>query len=628
MPDGSAHFANYEGHGSQGIGSSYVGEDNAANWPESNDSYWKQVNDWTEAVYEEGMRDYESVDEYKAVARQIDYIRGKQWPANRPQYKSRPVNNKVDRYFEEIVGLLTDIRPITSVKVGRSSENDRDLTRQASIYNECIRSLWFNSRVEVSLAYTIMYGLFSTGYMKMEWNQRLRNGMGDFELIPLSVQNVLPIKAESIDLQTAQCVVYQAVKPLSFFRDRFPLRGTLVRPDEAYSRISGPSQNMSPALFPGMPNQLRRVIGTPENGPASRFPMALYREFWFRDSTLNASDAPVMMGDQTKNWGYVVQPGAPLYPRGRLIVKGGRTILYDGPNPWWHGQYPFACLRLKPVPWQFAGLSTVAPWIPMQDIINNVGAGILDMIKKAVNPVLMAPNNALSAESWKQFDPAMPGGKLGYSPLAREKPGFANPPALPPFVLQYMQKIDRDWAEQSGMAIISQMVSKKQVPGGDTFDQVRNAQNTPIRLKGRWIEIMLEDVGRMILPSIPQMYSAGRRIMMGGLSWATSADFDLGQGSMIPSDWTAQGFRPEDYMRQFEFSLEPGSLLKINQGDKIAALAQLRKNGDLDRKTLIEALNSDMSLRLDPEVIQANLIEEAKAMESAGIQPAPHKGRK
>jgi len=624
MPDNSAHFGNYEGHGTP-----YVGEDNAADWPDSQDAYWPKVMDWTESVYEEAVRDYESVDEYKAVARQIDYIRGKQWPAGRPRYKSKPVNNKVDRYFEELVGLLTDIRPITSVKVSRGNENSQALTRQAEIYNNCIRSLWYNSRVEVSLTFAIMYALLSTAYLKVEWNPRLRNGMGDFEIVPLGVQNVLPIKSQSTDIQTAECVVCQDVKPLSFFRERYPLRGTLVRPDEHYSRqgaaIMTP-RSLSPQLFNGLPPQLQRIVGSPQQGTASQFPMALYREFWFRDNTRNASDAPVMMGDQTKNWGYVVEPGAPLYPRGRLIVKGGRTVLYDGPNPWWHGQYPLSRLRLKPVPWQSAGMSTVASWLPMQDIINNVGAGILDMIKKALNPVLMAPNNALSPESWKQFDPAAPGGKLGYSPLAREKPGFANPPALPPFVLQYMQKIDRDWAEQSGMAIISQMVSKKQVPGGDTFDQVRNAQNTPIRLKGRWIELVLEDLGRLILPSIPQMYSAGRRIMMFGLSGATSEDFELDSGSMIPTDWSGQGFRPEDYMRQFEFSVQPNSLLKINGGDNIAALAALRKNGDLDRKTMIEALNRDMNLGLDPEVIQENLIHEAKAMAAAGIQPPAHKG--
>lgn len=628
MSDSTAHFGDFEGHGTP-----YLGENNAAEWPDANNSYWKKIADWTEGVYEEAMRDFEGQDEYKSVSRQIDYIRGKQWPAGRPKYKSKPINNKVVRYYEELVGLLTDIRPITSVRVSSGNGQDQSLLRQARIYNDCIQSMWYNSRVEVTLAFTIMYALLSTGYVKMEWNPRLRNGAGDFEFIPLGVENVLPVKAKSTDVQTAECLIYQAVQPLSFFRRKFPLRGTLVRADEDYSRQSGPllsPRNMSPLLFQNMPPQIQRVIGTPQQGASSQFPMALYREYWFRDDTVNASDADVMMGDQTKNWGYLVKPGAPLYPRGRLIVKGGRTVLYDGPNPWWHGNYPFGCLRLMPVPWQFPGQSTVAPWLPMQDIINNVGAGILDMIKKAVNPVLMAPHNALSSESWKQFDPAMPGGKLGYNPLAREKPGFANPPALPPFVLSYMQKIDRDWAEQSGMAIVSQMVAKKQVPGGDTFDQVRNAQNTPIRLKGRYIEMLLEDMGRLLLPSIPQMYSAGRRIMMGGLSWATSADFDLDAGSMIPSEWTAAGKRPEDYMRQFEFSIHPNSLLKLNGSDEITALAQLRKNGDVDRKTLIEALNRYLSLGLDPDAIQQNLIAEAKALQGAGIQLGPphHGGRR
>lgn len=629
MADSISHPRNYEGHGS-----TYVGEDNAASWPEQQSAYWRETEDWTEAVYREAMEEYDGVEEYKAVARQIDYIRGKQWPSGRPGYKSKPVDNKVDRYFEELVGLLTDMRPITSVKVGSTdaAATSEELRRQAAIYNDCIRSLWYNSGIEFSLAFTIMYSLLGTGYGKLEWNPRLRNGMGDFDMVPLGPSNVHAIKASPTDIQTAECVLYTDVKPLRFFVDRYPLRGTLVRPDPELSRKSGrgapPGSMRGGGLFENLSPQLQRVVGTPDTDSTSRFPMARYREYWFRDPTINASDAPVMMGDQSKNWGYVVAPGAPLYPRGRLIVKGGRVVLYDGPNPWWHGKYPFALMRLKPRPWQYPGASTVAPWLPMQDIINNVGAGILDVIKKTLNPVLMAPNNALSAESWKQFDPAAPGGKLGYSPLAREKPGFANPPVLPAFVLQYLQKIDRDWAEQSGMAILSQMVSKKQVPGGDTFDQVRNQQNTPIRLKGRYIEKFLEDMGKLLVACIPQMYSAGRRIMMGGLAWAVSADFDLDAGSMIPQEWTAQGNRPEDYMRQFEFMIEPNSLLKLNQTERIAALAQLRKNGDLDRQTLIEALNVDMGLGLDPALIQDRLVAEAKVMAASGVQAPAHRGGK
>lgn len=615
----------YEGHGT-----SYVGEDNAAEWPDSTDGYWKRVHEFTESVYDEAVRGLESVSEYKSVQRQIDYLAGKQWPAGRPQYKARPINNKVDRYYDEIVGLLTDIRPVTSVTVSAGNENDQSLIRKAMIYNDCIRSIWYSSRVEFSLVFAVMYAMLTTGYGKLEWNPALRNGLGEFEMLALGTENVMPVKARADDIQTAQCIVYRVPMPLEFFRRRYPLRGTLVRPDPEYSRSErsiAPPSGMPAAAFNKMVPQLRRVLGTPDDGRDSPFPMALYREFWFRDHSVNTSNRDVAMGDQRVGWGYVVPPGAPLYPRGRLIVKGGRVILYDGPNPWWHGRYPFADLRLKPRPWQFAGASTVASWLPMQDITNNIGAGILDMIKKALNPVLMAPNNALSPESWKQFDPAMPGGKLGYSPLAREKPGFATPPALPAFVMQYLAKIDRDWAEQSGMAIISQMVGKKQVPGSDTFDQVQNAQNTPIRLMGRRIEQFLEDMGRLILPSIPQMYSAGRRIMMGGLAWAAPEDFALDSDSMIPAEWIAGGKRPEDFMRQFEFSIRPGSLLRLNATDKLMALAQLRKAGDVDRRTMIEALNRTMDLGLDPDTIEKNLIAEAKAMASAGIEPASSRSR-
>jgi len=107
---------------------------------------------------------------------------------------------------------------------------------------------------------------------------------------------------------------------------------------------------------------------------------------------------------------YEVKPNGPLYPRGRLIITGGNDfqVLYDGPNFFWHGKFPFVPIRLKPVPWQFHGVSELRTKVPLQDIVNTILAGVLDMIKKAINPALIFPDDAFSDAIKNALDPSMP----------------------------------------------------------------------------------------------------------------------------------------------------------------------------------------------------------------------------
>jgi len=46
--------------------------------------------------------------------------------------------------------------------------------------------------------------------------------------------------------------------------------------------------------------------------------------------------------------------------------------------------YPFAMLRLNPVIWSFWGMSKYASLIPLNKAINEIGAGTMDMIKRAL----------------------------------------------------------------------------------------------------------------------------------------------------------------------------------------------------------------------------------------------------
>jgi hypothetical protein len=571
-------------------------------WPAGEAGYQQTTRYWLEAAYEEAKHDHMQNEEVQKVSKYIDYIMGKQWPAGRPTYKASPVNNRVWKLLWELVGLLTDIRPTFEIK----NTADKEYDSHAQVLNKTIRAWWLDSDSDLQLAFIIIYAILTTGYAKLCWNEELQNGEGDLEILPLGPNDVLPLKAKN-HIQTAQAVIYHSVQPLGFFKRKFPRKAHLVEPDPSFSRYaSAPERpgHLPAMLYDNLSPAMKRIVGNPARVSNSAFPEAMYREFWIQDWTYNESNVSVLMGEKDRNWSYIVKPGERLYPRGRLLIMGGRAILHDGPNPYWHGKYPFGMLRMNAVPWQLMGLSDLNCMTQLQDIINNILAGVIDMIKKAVNPGFFAPKNAFTEGQWETMDWGMPGMKAAYSQVASQKPDFTQAPNLPSYVMQMMMLAAREMDTSSGIAAVNQAMQKKQVPSGESLDRIKEAQLTPIRLKGRNIEVFLRDLGSQQISNVFQFYDAKRRMFMLGQKGLTFEDFDWDPGSMIPD-----GARAEDHARRFKFMIEPDSLLNARRVEKAMIMLRLRLMGDMDRKHLYEILDLGYSV----EDVEAELKREAQS---------------
>ena len=571
-------------------------------WPGSSSGYDAQVRYWLEAAYEEAKFEHSQNEEVQKVSKYIDYIVGKQWPAGRPTYKAAPVNNRIWKLLWELVGLLTDIRPTFEVK----NKADKQYDSHADVLNKTIRAWWLDMDVDMSLAFTIIYAILTTGYTKLQWNEDLQQGDGDLECLPLGPNDVMTLKAKH-HIQTAQAVVYQSVQSLGFFRRKFPRRAHLVEADPAYSRYASMPErpgHVPAMLYDNLSPAMKRLIGNPARVSNSTYPESLYREFWIQDWSYNESNANVLMGEKGTNRCYSVKPGERLYPRGRLLIMGGRQIMADVPNPYWHGKYPFGMLRMNAVPWQIMGLSDLNSMVQLQDIINNILAGVIDMIKKATNPGFFAPKNAFTEGQWESMDWGMPGMKAAYSPVAAQKPDFTQAPNLPSYVMQMMMLAAREMDTSSGVSAVNQAMQKKQVPSGESLDRMKEMQLTPIRLKGRNIEVFLRDLGSQQISNIFQFYDAKRRLFLLGQKGLTFEDFDWDPDTMIPG-----GVNPEDHARRFKFMIEPDSLLNARRFEKAMVMLRLRLMGDMDRKHLFEILD----LGYDVEDVEKELKREAQA---------------
>lgn len=568
---------------------------------------------WLEAAYEEARYECAQSEDIAQMAKTIDYLMGRQWPKGRSPLKSRPVDNRMWRIFWEQVGLLTDVRPLFEVKALRKDYDDH-----ADIVNKVTRCWWMESDADMELTLMVIYALMGTGYGKLEWNPFQRNREGDFDFLTISPTDCMPLKPTSTDLQSAQLIVHQKPMPLQWFRNKFGKEGWRVQADIRYSKFQTPGEaptNMTGMMFENLSPQMKRIVGKPGMVRESYYPMALYRAFWAKDYHLNNSNRTIIMGSPGSSWAYEVKPGEMLYPRGRVFEMGGPYLLNDGPSPYLHGKFPFGALRMNMVPWQFGGASEMRPIMPLQDIVNNILAGVIDMVKKAVNPNFIAPKNAFDPAVWNALDWSLPGAKAQYNPGSPHPPQWAPAPQLPAFVLAVLQLAAREMDASSGIAAMAEAVRKNQVPGSDTLESIKQSQQTPIRLKGRNMEVFLRHFGSMTISNVFQFYTAQRRYWMLGPDGLTYEDFDWKPGEMVPA-----GVRAEDHIRNFQFLIHPGTLLNIAQEKKAQVLMMLRKNRDLDRTTLLEHLD----LGVDPDrinkALQQEMAEQADLMSKLQIQ--------
>ena len=588
-------------YGDQGIPAGEPGRD-----------YERVAKMWLEAAYEESKLDQSQQDESQKFSRYVDYIVGKQWSGNRPSYRAAPVDNRTWGLFWELVSTLTDIRPIFAVKP--ITGEDKALVQAGEMITKTVKGWWMESDGDLSLALIIIYALLTTGYAKLTWNEDLRNGYGDFEIVPCGPSEILPLKPR-LTLDSAQAVIYQTPQPLGWFRKKFPTRAPLVKADPNYSRYtSSPTKpgHVPNMLFDMLSPQMKRVIGGPQRFGNSVYPAALYREFWLKDYSINSSTSRVPMGNMSTNWGYWVDPGEMLYPRGRLICMGGDAIMHDGPNPYWHGEFPFVDLRMNIVPWQFMGLSEIAPLMPLQDIINNILAGVLDMIKKAVNPTLMGPKNAFSESLWNSIDPGMPGAKIGYNANIAQKPEYSVAPNLPSFVMQVLGLASREMDRTSGIAAVSAAVNKKQIPSDASLEKIQESQQTPLRLKGRNLEVFLRGLGRRSIWNTFQFYTEKRMMFQLGTGGMAFDNFAWDPRSVIPP-----GMDRFNFARNFSFLIHPDSLLDLRRTERAFTIMRLRLMHDIDRRTMYKELD----MGIDVDTVERNLAQEqqeAQAMAASG----------
>lgn len=595
--------------------------------PAGGQEYEQDLLNWLADAIQEGENIIKDEPSYGDIDRHISYIMGDQANKERPSGLANCPDNRLKTILNQTVAALTDIHPLFGFKTYNSAFKD-----QEDILVKLSQAWWINTFADLKLADVIKFAAgVGTGYCEVAWDSKAGGGAGDIVLRPLDPRDVLPIRPQLTgSVQDWEGVIIRTAKTPSELKQRFPDKAHRIVPDNQptlYARTWSRARKLYSMVL--SPSAVDTVNNSNAHGTPRRMTTTDVYTIYIKDNRLSIDNQPRIMGDPNTSWSYTVYPvgwdqipdglntdGTPkvrkakiedskLYPRGRMIIATKKAVLYDGPNPYWHGMFPVAKLCLDPWPWTLLGLGLVHDIIPIQDALNETINGILDHVRKLLRPAVVADKKAVAASVWERIDSRVPGIKIKTNPTAGKGVEFVSPEPLPNYTFEVLQFLTQEMDYHAGTANLSALAQLSQVPGENTIEKMQEALSPVLRLKGRLLEFFLREVGEMVKANFFQFYNLPRRVSILGDIGIAFNDFDFDPGTMIPAmSMQDEGYtqeldksrpradRAQWFHKNFTFTITPNSLLAISQMTRKLMYMQLRSMQPplVDKWTLWEVL--------------------------------------
>jgi hypothetical protein len=361
------------------------------------------------------------------------------------------------------------------------------------------------------------------------------------------------------------------------------------------------------------------------SGPPRQGDCVLYR-CYLTDRTRNLTSRPLVMGEGS--FLYTVEPGGYLYPYKRLICFTQDLCLYDGPNPYWHGRYPFARLHLWKLPWMFLGQSALADLLPVQDAINLSAKHMKMGIEQWMDRQVVLDKTAVSEATAKAYDSRKPGFTFKLKAPAVDpskvvtKLDGPNPQVLAQNFAwhQHLVQTFSNLAGTANLELLLQM--RAQLPAADTLEKYNELLTPELRMEGRQFETFLRRCSTQICYNTFQFMDSTRRIAILGDAGALLEDFDFEPDTLIPAmspgmpdpmgtmdpmtgaplqianpDYDPEfdasvprSVRAQKLARLMAFVVAPNSILAFNSQAEEMKYFQLARMGYLDVQTLSEKM--------------------------------------
>ena len=575
-----------------------------------------RVMGWVREAVVEGDRLNRSDPSYDTMEIGMRYVAGDQTipvgnAGEPPAYLPRLIINDSRRVVQAHVSALTDLKPLFAYKATNPA-----FSLQAHLLNKLTVAWWITSMADLALGDVIKYALAAgTGDMVTEWDPHAGFG-GDVRLGARDPRDTLPWRPATHNrgIQAWEGMILRESHSVNVMKSMYPEYAHAFRPttDSLLSTLMGRfrqvvSRIMSPA------GDTLSGLDAPAMASRVRSGEVLLYRIYLNDRTKNLTSKALPMGRPGASWAYLVPPGGYLYPFKRLILTTPEFMLYDGPSPYWHGQFPCSRLKLWDLPWHFLGRSLLADLLPLQNAINQSAQDVLLGVRKWLDPTVIYNRNAVSENFMRVFDARRTGGKVKLTQEgARE--GFkiqeGPSPQVLGLALEMLDKMRQVFGDLSGTPNLMQLMELRQLPAADTIQKYWEAMTPELRQEGRQVELFLRDVADQIKCLRFQYESNARRVTILGDAGQTLSDFDFDPAQMVPAmvptdPATGQptpGYQPEfdaglprdqrakAFQKTIVFTIAPNSILAMNATEQKLTKLQLAREGLYDCWSLWDAL--------------------------------------
>lgn len=502
-------------------------------------------------------------------------------------------DNRLRKTEYDIASALTDVRPIWNYSTFRPEYKD-----QADTFSKLARFWWKKAGCDQGLFQSLLYSeRGGSGFLWQRWNPTLPGG-GDMELVALGPRDVLPWGPTfGKSIQDWQGVLIRQNVDMSDLVNQYPTKRYAIQSSTG-GWFDPPVRSSMPGTQPVVSPMELVVRGVGSSaGPAQGRSMNGTVDLmvaYFKDYSRNTGDAPVQMGREGSSWTYTVQPGDLLYPRGRMVKFVELAVLEDGPNPYWHGQFPLTRVTLLRDPELLLGLSLLFDVIPMNERLNEVLRCMDDGLQQWVRRPVKT-NSSMADSKLKAIDSRLPGGKYRVNTTAGEDFEILDGPNFPNWIIEFAEYLKNAIDENTGARGLRNLDQLKQMPSGDTLEKFMESLTPMIAQMARSVELSLAEVADQFIMNAMQFYPAGRRYQTLGASGLSLEDFDFNPQNMVPSKEgdTVESLpeRAIEHKKNFIFDVAPNTFLNVSNSTKQLQVLQLFQRNAVDPWTLWEAFN-------------------------------------
>ena len=492
---------------------------------------------------------------------------GKHWDKARPEWMSEPVINLTFSTIETILPILTDNRPQISV-VPFESE-DIDIAR---VLSEIVQYLWEHNDMDIKLPQVIKNVLiFGNGFVKVDWDPSARNGLGEIRMTGIDPENIL-VDPSGVDEDTIgwmahiQNVPKEVVQSNPAWADSIEtISNAGFDPSFTIERkvsSQGGSTGLKGTQYSDTQNkQTFDFTGSP-GGQDDTDDLVTLVEMWERDLSSGKISKTVMAND---------------------------VVLESGPSPFNHDFFPTVHFLDYPVGWNYWASGEVQHVEKLQLEINKRRGMMIDILKFTSMPMLVVdPTSGVDYENIVTR-PGLVIPAIGGAASVN----WLHPPRVPGELFAMNDRDKMDFDTILGNVDVLQGRRPAGVEAAAAIEALTEAANTRMRLKVRYMEGSLRQLGRLVVSMIQQFYNTQRVIRLAGRDAETLLDKEL--DFMDINSPTGMGPEGQLLMRniipadsEFDIRIGAGSTLPVSRQSRFQQALQLFQVGAIDQIELLK----------------------------------------